>query len=181
MRKSTKGTLAGLAAVALLLGGFGTHAAWNDQATIAGGNIQDGALRLAGSGCGAWQLLATDAKTVLQSASDPGSLFLLPGQLLTRHCSFTVDLKGVGTVTADISTPSFTLPNGLSGAGLSLTTDLAKNGAALALGPDGASTSVADGDVISADFTASLALDAAQSVWEDVAGSLDDLTVTVTA
>jgi alternate signal-mediated exported protein len=181
MRRSTKGTLAGLAAVALLLGGFGTHAAWNAQGTFEGATIQDGELKLTGSGCLDWQLLASDGKTLLGSAADPSSLFLLPGQLLQRHCSFTVSLKGVGTVTANVSTPSFTLPSGLTGAGLSMVTDLAKNGTALSAGSSGVSTTVANGDVISADFTATLDSLASQTVWQNVAGSLNALTVTVTA
>lgn len=181
MRRSTKGALAGLAAVALMLGGFGTHAAWNDQGTFAGGSIQDGELKLTGSGCQDWQLLASDGTTLLGTASDPSSLFLLPGQLLKRHCSFTVSLKGVATVTADVNTPSFTLPSGLTGAGLSMTTALAKNGNALTVGSTGASTPVSDGDVIAADFTATLDSQASQAVWQNVAGSLNQLTVTVTA
>lgn len=179
MRKSTKGALAGVAAVALLMGGFGTRAAWNDSGTFDGGSINDGSLALTGSGCLDWKLIDTDGTTVLATASDPSTLFLLPGQILTRHCSFSVSLKGVGTVTATINEPSFTLPGGLTGAGLELTTLLKKNTTTLTPDSSGVSTTVTDGDTISADFTASLDAAAVQSVWQNIAGSLNTLTVTV--
>lgn len=186
MRKSTKGALAGVAAVALLLGGFGTRAAWTANGTMAGGPIQDGHLKLNGS-CDGWALvtesvdtLGNTVTTTLRSGlTDLSAVFLLPGQLLTRHCAYTVDLAGEASANVDIDAASLAglpAPTG----GLTLATAFALNGAALTTTAAGAvsGAQVADRDVISADFTAKLAANADQTVWEDVSSTLNALTVT---
>lgn len=53
MNKLTKASIAGAAGIALLLGGAGTLALWNDSATIAVGSIDSGTLTITGS-TGAW-------------------------------------------------------------------------------------------------------------------------------
>ncbi|HRN30028.1 MAG TPA: alternate-type signal peptide domain-containing protein [Terrimesophilobacter sp.] len=53
MNKLTKASIAGAAGIALLLGGAGTLAVWNDTATIEVGDIQSGTLTITGS-VGEW-------------------------------------------------------------------------------------------------------------------------------
>lgn len=53
MNKLTKASIAGAAAVALLLGGAGTLALWNDTASISGGTITSGTLDITSS-TGSW-------------------------------------------------------------------------------------------------------------------------------
>lgn len=190
MRKSTKGALAGVAAVALLLGGFGTRATWSGGATIGGGTITDGSLSLDGSGCGDWQLKRlTD--TVFSDVADVTQIFLLPGDVLKRDCQFTVNLKGIASATVAIDTPDFSLSaNALSAAGFDFHSTFSKT-----TGSGGSATTstiasdagvapadgvtVGDGDVISAQFTASLA-SGATNIWQSVTGTLADMTVTIT-
>lgn len=49
MNKLTKASIAGAAAIALLLGGAGTLALWNDSASIEAGDITSGTLTITGS------------------------------------------------------------------------------------------------------------------------------------
>ena len=107
MKKSTKGALAASAAAALLLGGAGTLAYWNDSATVPGGDIQSGQLELGAPDCGlGWTL-------------DGGAAFttqlLVPGDTLTKVC--TVDLVAQGEhLGADLAvdTPSWNATNPLT-------------------------------------------------------------------
>jgi len=55
MNKLVKGSIAGAAGIALLLGGAGTLAAWNDSASLASaGTISSGELKIAVTQTGAW-------------------------------------------------------------------------------------------------------------------------------
>jgi len=47
MNKLVKGSIAGAAGIALLLGGAGTFALWNDSVTVAAGTVTTGELRIA--------------------------------------------------------------------------------------------------------------------------------------
>ena len=54
MNKLAKGAVAGAAGVALLLGGAGTFALWNDSSTVSGTTISSGELAVATATPGAW-------------------------------------------------------------------------------------------------------------------------------
>ena len=56
MKKATKGALAVTAAGALLLGGAGTLAYWNDVQGVTGGTISSGHLKLTPGTCDGWKL-----------------------------------------------------------------------------------------------------------------------------
>lgn len=107
MKKSTKGAVAATAAAALLLGGAGTLAYWNDSATVPGGTIQSGRLELGAADCGTgWWL-------------DDGSTYttqlLVPGDTLSKLC--TIDLVATGEhLGADLAldTPTWTATNPLT-------------------------------------------------------------------
>jgi len=99
MNKLVKGSIAGAAGIALLLGGAGTLASWNDSATVDGGSISAGTLTIVsnpGSNDG-WQLNGTG--TIEDDASD---FTIVPGASLTYTATFDVTAIG-DTLTADIA------------------------------------------------------------------------------
>ncbi len=109
MKKSSKGALAGAAAAVLLMGGFGTHAAWNADGDVPGGNIDTGKLQISTPQCGDWLFGVVDQATggfsgTPTTLTDTSSLLMIPGDLLTRHCTFTI------TVTGDHMSANLTVP-----------------------------------------------------------------------
>ncbi|HEX2893138.1 MAG TPA: alternate-type signal peptide domain-containing protein [Marmoricola sp.] len=93
MNRSTKGALAASAAGALLLGGAGSLAYWNSQQTIGGGSIASGELTLTqavGQSCTDWTLDASGGTT----AYLPGTTLVVPGDVITRTCDYTVAASG---------------------------------------------------------------------------------------
>lgn len=111
MKKSTKGAVAAAAAAVLLLGGAGSLAYWNDNVTIGGGTINSGELKLtdmdcdpgAGTTASVWTLDSEGGSTTYADG-DP----LVPGDVLTKICTFKIDAKG-NHLTADltVSDPDF--------------------------------------------------------------------------
>ncbi|TQO20383.1 alternate signal-mediated exported protein [Rhodoglobus vestalii] len=96
MNKLVKGSIAGAAGIALLLGGAGTLASWNASAAVEGGNISAGTLNIEavdGEADG-WQLNGTGA--VEDNASD---FTIVPGSALTYTATFDVTAIG-DTLTA---------------------------------------------------------------------------------
>jgi len=93
MNRSTKAALAAAAAGALLLGGAGSLAYWNSTQTVSGGSIKSGTLTLtqgAGQSCTAWTLDAAGGATTYT----PGSTLVVPGDVITKDCDFTVTATG---------------------------------------------------------------------------------------
>src|SRR6478735_124611 len=94
MKNSTliKGTAAIAVGAALLLGGGGTLAAWNDQATAAPGNIVSGDLKVGlNSAPGVW----TDRAGVdITAKIKDGTYLVVPGDLLTFKQDLDVTLTG---------------------------------------------------------------------------------------
>jgi alternate signal-mediated exported protein len=101
MKKSTKGALAAGAAGVLLLGGAGSLAYWNDAEDITGKSITSGHLKLnpVGANCDAtWKLGVTAFTTQV----------LVPGDVLTRHCQYTVSKSGANlSARLNVSAPGF--------------------------------------------------------------------------
>jgi len=108
MNRSTKAALAAAAAGALLLGGAGSLAYWNSTQTVAGGSIASGTLTLtqeAGQTCTAWTLDAAGGATTYT----PGSTLVVPGDVITKDCDFTVTATGAHlAANLTMATPSFT-------------------------------------------------------------------------
>ncbi|WP_187270685.1 alternate-type signal peptide domain-containing protein [Lacisediminihabitans profunda] len=77
MNKLLKGAIAGAAGVALLLGGAGTFALWNDAAVVSGGTIATGTLAIAKSGTATW----TDISPGVANGTtfDPATQKIVPG------------------------------------------------------------------------------------------------------
>jgi len=93
MNKLIKGSVAGAAGIALLLGGAGTLASWNDSAVVSGaGTITAGTLEIDSnpvSGTDGWQLNGTG--TVEDDAAD---FTIVPGDVLTYTATFDVTATG---------------------------------------------------------------------------------------
>lgn len=138
MKKSTKGAVAAAAAAVLLLGGAGSLAFWTDEATLDGTDITAGYLKLINPDCGDDWLL--DGGTVYTTQ------ILVPGDTLTKVCSYEVDASGDHlTATFDVEDPTFTNSNGLTDE-LTTDADYKVNTVAVTTFP----TAVEEGDIVEA-------------------------------
>jgi alternate signal-mediated exported protein len=100
MKKPTKGALAAGAAAVLLLGGAGSLAYWTDVETFGGDTIGSGTLALAAADCAAWTFddgeptnASDEGELTNASIYGPGSA-VVPGDVLTTTCSYTITAKG---------------------------------------------------------------------------------------
>ena len=177
MRKSTKGALAGAAAAVLLMGGFGTHAAWNDEDQVPGGTINTGHLNLTSS-CGDWDLVnAALGTTTAIAQADLGTLRMIPGDVLTKLCTFTVHIEGDNLVSATLSFGADPLVKDGSDATLTEFTASANftdsNGDPILAG-----ATLTDNQVVNAELSVQLADTLTGLQGQDLQGLLDSLTVT---
>lgn len=98
MRHSVKGALAAAGAAAVLVGGTGTLAFWTDTVTVPGvTGITSGSMTLTDTtvgGCGSvgWVLDASESPA--GGAFVPATSRLVPGDVLTKTCTFTVAAVG---------------------------------------------------------------------------------------
>ena len=97
MKKSTKGALAATTAGVLLLGGAGSLAFWSDSITIGGSTISSGHISLddttAGDCAGAdWVL--DNGEATAGAVFDPATSTLVPGDSITKTCTFDVTARG---------------------------------------------------------------------------------------
>jgi alternate signal-mediated exported protein len=86
MNKLTKAAIAGAAGIALLLGGAGSLAYWNDSADLAGASITAGHLIIEANDDGAWE----DA----DGAIDIATFRAVPGDVLSYSATFDVTAIG---------------------------------------------------------------------------------------
>lgn len=113
MKKNTKGAIALGAAALLLAGGAGTYAAWSDDATLGGGDVETGHLRItevAGKSGWSW---ATPGVT---GDFNPATDTLAPGDSIRFEGTYALEIEG-SNLTAELvaSTASTgTLPAGLT-------------------------------------------------------------------
>ncbi len=89
MNKLVKGSIAGAAGIALLLGGAGTFALWNSNATLTAPSISSGQLSLAANSNGVWK--GADGVQI-----DPTTYKIIPGQTLTYTQTLSVNAVGNG-------------------------------------------------------------------------------------
>ncbi|WP_210506415.1 alternate-type signal peptide domain-containing protein [Naasia sp. SYSU D00057] len=89
MNKLVKGSIAGAAGIALLLGGAGTFALWNSTATLTTPSISSGQLSLANNNNGVW-------KDAAGTQIDPATYRMIPGQTLTYTSTLNVNAVGNG-------------------------------------------------------------------------------------
>jgi alternate signal-mediated exported protein len=174
MNRSTKGALAGGAGVVLLLGGAGTLAFWTDSEIVGGTDIDSGHLALIGADCGDGWLLDGGAPFA-------GTELLVPGDSLTKVCSYTVDVDGEH-ITASFDA---TGPSDVTGASalvdeISFADSYKVNGVA----SGDTDVPVVDGDVVEATLSITwpygAVADNDSNVVGGLAASLADVTVVAT-
>lgn len=118
MNKLVKGSIAGAAGIALLLGGAGTLAMWNSTADLSGNTITAGELKVAATGN--WDKTITkwvpgDTATYTGNLTVTASGDNLKADLaLVKDAMFTGALASVLDVTFAVTG---TLPTGVTGAG----------------------------------------------------------------
>jgi alternate signal-mediated exported protein len=108
MNKSAKGVIAAAAAGALLLGGAGSLAYWTGSQAVSGGSFTSGYLQLNDNTC-------ATASWKIDGGATYTSQRIVPGDSLTKTCTFTID--GVGdhmTVSLDTATPGWSATNTLT-------------------------------------------------------------------
>lgn len=93
MNKLLKGAIAGAAGVALLLGGAGTFALWNDATVVSGGTIATGTLSiLPTAALATWTDISS---TVVSGTSfDPSIQRLVPGDKVKLTKAVTISTTG---------------------------------------------------------------------------------------
>jgi alternate signal-mediated exported protein len=100
MKKSTKGAAAAATAGVLLLGGAGTLAFWSDTITVGGDSITAGHLSLDDTtggnpgDCSTADWTLDNGEVVNGATFDPASDLIVPGDVLTKNCTFVVNATG---------------------------------------------------------------------------------------
>ncbi|WP_181036016.1 alternate-type signal peptide domain-containing protein [Arthrobacter sp. N199823] len=102
MKKITKAAVAAGAAAALMLGGAGSLALWNDSKTVDAGTVTTGHLTLDATAAGTWTDMSIGAGT---TAFVPGTDHLVPGDTVVYSQTVTIaadgkNLRGALTVGA---------------------------------------------------------------------------------
>lgn len=92
MNKFVKGAVAGAAGIALLLGGAGTFALWNDASTISGGTVSTGTLSIVNSGAATWTDISST--TVGGTAFNPATQKLVPGDKVQLTQAVVISTTG---------------------------------------------------------------------------------------
>ena len=90
MNKLVKGSVAGATGIALLMGGFGTYALWNDSVGVPGGEVNSGVLTIA-AGTQTWSDASTDATDTLW---DPATDVIVPGDVIELQQVLTINAEG---------------------------------------------------------------------------------------
>ncbi|KGJ79709.1 hypothetical protein GY21_04080 [Cryobacterium roopkundense] len=128
MNKLLKGSIAGAAGVALLIGGAGTFALWNDTAAIAGGTITAGTLTV-DTGDGAWS-------DQFGSISSIGDYRIVPGDTLTYTTAIQVEAVG-DNLSAELSVDDRMIVAAAGSQGAALKTFLEESTTLTVVYPDG--------------------------------------------
>ena len=100
MNKLIKGSIAGAAGIALLLGGAGTFASWNDSAAVAAGSVTSGVLDVSNAVAGTW---------------DKNIALIVPGD--TRTFSDSLEVTATGdNLSAKVTTNAASIVNKITDA-----------------------------------------------------------------
>lgn len=176
MNKTTKGAIATGAAAVLMMGGAGTLAFWTETVDVPGGTLESGHLEITGDTCTAgpgaapWEL---DGGADVTAATR-----IVPGDTVTKTCSFTIDGEGDHFENVDLDITSVTW-----GGANDLTTAIGTPTATFTGATDGP---IADGDVISVDqlvtveITATFPTTVTGDDAEDLVAALNAVSVTAT-
>lgn len=180
MKKTTKGALAVGTAAVLLLGGVSTLAYWTDSSTVDGTTLNSGNMELGAGTCDAWLI---DTEELPSPAFDPAADKIVPGDVLTRSCTYS--LTGEGNhlkVEFDASaSPSFTgdLASALDlDATIKVGADEVTPGTPVTVSDDtGADLS----ETVSVDYTVTFPYGATEdNTTQDLSATLGDITLTAT-
>ena len=169
MNKFTKASVAGAVGIALLLGGAGSFALWNDSATVNAGTINAGSLSLSAVTAGVW----TNTTVGHTGVINPATFHIVPGDTLQYKRTLTV--TGVGNDLSATLTPTF--PTALTGSFTSTFAVANVTGPATLAGNTLTLTSPGTATV---EVTVTLAFDAAATDSQGTAVSLDGLQFTLT-
>lgn len=173
MKKSTKGAVAAGSAAVLLMGGVGTLAYWNDSETVTGTTIGSGRLDLEVVDCDDWQLDADGG-----AGGDLGSREIVPGDSLTKTCTYTLTAEGDHLeASLGITTPNWT------GALASKVTTAATFTVGVVPVTPGTPYPFEDGspETITAEFTVDFPFGTSvDNTSQDLTATLGDVTMTVT-
>lgn len=99
MNKLIKGSVAAAAGIALLMGGAGSLALWNDSATVNAGTVNSGTLTLNSNGDGAW---------------DQSLAYIVPGDTVTYTETFEVVAIG-DNLSAELTSNIASIIDGIDG------------------------------------------------------------------
>ncbi len=134
MNKFVKAGVSGAAGIALLLGGAGTFALWNDSASVGGGDVNAGTLAIDANGAGVWK--NTPHAKSQEPIDDITDFKAVPGD--TLEFTQKLDVTAIGdNLNATLSVDGDSLVASSSG-------DSAANQALLAELVDGMSVEIAD-------------------------------------
>ncbi|MGO4105965.1 alternate-type signal peptide domain-containing protein [Leifsonia sp. YAF41] len=127
MNKLLKGSIAGAAGIALLMGGAGTFALWNDTAALSGGTVSAGTLTAVPAATGSWSVThgsSTSATTI----ADINTFKIVPGDKLTYTQNVAITATGanltaavslapgsITAATAPVGTPQLAANTALAG------------------------------------------------------------------
>jgi alternate signal-mediated exported protein len=110
MNKLVKGSIAAATGIALLMGGAGSLALWNDSASVAGGTITAGTLTVAA----ATPVPSTDGWKNNAGSINIASYRVVPGETLTYTKTMTVTAIG-DRLTANVSVDTSTVTPATAG------------------------------------------------------------------
>lgn len=95
MKNTTKGAIAAAAAAVLLLGGAGSLAFWSADGEVGGSTINSGSFSLADDGpCADADWTLDGGEDVADATFDPAADKIVPGDVLTKECDFTLTAVG---------------------------------------------------------------------------------------
>src|SRR3954447_10398553 len=92
MSKFVKAGLALVAAVVVLLAGYGTYALWSDSELLNGGTLSSGQLAFEGTNPGAWADISDGAPG--NPIADITTFQIVPGDVLTYTLTRTIRASG---------------------------------------------------------------------------------------
>jgi alternate signal-mediated exported protein len=94
MNKLTSGAIVGTLGIALLLGGAGTFATWNQSTTANAGTVASGTLTIANAGTPTWKNISADVAPANSSIANIAAYKIVPGDTLEMTQTFTVAASG---------------------------------------------------------------------------------------
>ncbi|MFP7759929.1 alternate-type signal peptide domain-containing protein [Marisediminicola sp. LYQ134] len=94
MNKLVKGSIAGAAGIALLLGGAGTFALWNSTETMNVGAVSAGTLTIDAAAAGTWKNVSSDAPAGGEAIANIADYRIVPGDRLEFVQTVTIDATG---------------------------------------------------------------------------------------